>query len=343
MLRDRDVTIGEIFGHHKQGDVGIEIEMEAEGVLPQIKTVFWDTVKEGSLRNGVEFVSKMPLSLDIKTKQISSLLKKVDESGAKPIKNSHRTSIHTHNNVTNYTPVNVWTGITAYFLIENILFSEYFGEERSGNLFCLRLKDADNIINDIVKDLGDYRPFSVFDAEVHKYAAQNLAPIRTKGSVELRGMKGLVDLNSIDIWTTASPLIFKKAIDKWKSPAVLLDDYYHNDWQYIVSCLFDDPIKKILLDCKNGAELMEENVIRVLGYSFMVPWNSYQKQVNLAFREKPKKKNPDVVFVDDIAQPGAIDWAVLDAHNMWPRPQAQPRPLRKRARAVNNPPVADNF
>jgi|SRR5688572_17979562 len=343
----KNVTIGEIFGHAKGGEVGIEIEMEAVNELPVVASTHWTTVKEGSLRNGREYVSKVPLPLDTKTKHLENLFKKIEVYGSKVIKDSHRTSVHTHNNITPFTALQVWTSITAYYLVENILFSEYFGEERIGNLFCLRLKDADYLINDYVKDLKDYKPFSGFDPETHKYAALNVAPIREKGSLEIRGMKGLADAKSIDIFSSTSYLMFKKASEKWESPSALLDDYYHQGWKYIVSCLFEDPVKKILLNCRNGEDLMEENAIRLLGYAYLVPWLTYQKRVNETFLAKPKpKKNPYQILADEVAaEPRAIDWAQRVNQINWFGPElAAPKPRKPRAvKVANNPPVNDQF
>ena len=84
-----------------------------------------------------------------------------------------------------------------YFALEEIL-TEWCGEYRVGNLFCLRAIDAPAIVSwtkrFIRNDGQGHLP------EVLHYAALNTNPLKKFGSLELRQLRGTTDPDVIETW-----------------------------------------------------------------------------------------------------------------------------------------------
>jgi hypothetical protein len=115
---------------------------------------------------------------------------------------SFRTSVHVHVNVQELEYNQLLNMIYTYFLIEEPLMT-FCGKERKGNRFCLRLQDAEGILDTLVplfrhKDyLGDIQEEKI------RYSALNLAALNKFGSLEFRAMKGNLDVPKISTWMQA--------------------------------------------------------------------------------------------------------------------------------------------
>lgn len=147
-----DQKIGE-FLHKKspKGDLGIEIEAEFKGNLHEIGGDYWRTVADGSLRNGLEFVSRLPVPY----KELSAAMQSyADQTKGFSFVESIRTSVHLHVNACSNTFRDVIQSSLCYWLIENLLV-ETQGEYRKGNLYCLRGKDADAMVARLCYDITD--------------------------------------------------------------------------------------------------------------------------------------------------------------------------------------------
>src|SRR5690606_25615934 len=128
---------------NSKGDIGLEIEVE--GSLKAIADVhaqpkYWTSKQEGSLRGGVEYVLYSPVPM----KELPDALDeigKVFEQCPKIVR-SIRCSTHMHVNVSDLTIQQIYNVIGYYYLIEDILVNTQ-GPVRKGNLFCLRMSDAE--------------------------------------------------------------------------------------------------------------------------------------------------------------------------------------------------------
>lgn len=191
----------------KNGDFGIEIECEGERLPLLPPGTAWNQCDDGSLRGEYphgrsEYVLRKPLSLDDSIAAIMDLIKHGNATRAK-FDFSFRTSVHVHMNVLDMRVHHYLNMVYTYYIIEESLI-RYCGDERIGNRFCLRLRDADFIINQIGNLFGDpVRFIHHLNMEELKYAAINLAATARYGSVEFRGMAGNINPDYIRIWLKA--------------------------------------------------------------------------------------------------------------------------------------------
>ncbi|HET8689267.1 MAG TPA: hypothetical protein VFM18_21865 [Methanosarcina sp.] len=176
------------------------LEMEIEGVeLPQWPSQIWDFKKDGSLRGAgaLEYVFIKPLSLEESIKALNTLNKNMIKNEAEP-RFSFRTSVHVHVNVSDLYKEEVASFLYLSHLLEDVLV-EYSGEVRVGNRFCLRTRDAEGKVDSMCKWLTD-KGMPQLRNDKLKYAAINIVPITTYGSVEFRSLRGTLDIDIIVPW-----------------------------------------------------------------------------------------------------------------------------------------------
>lgn len=185
----------------KKGDVGIEIECEGKNIQMAIND-FWHTVNDGSLRGEfphekAEFVFQKPLFL----KDVKLALANLAEINAKAKFNfSFRTSVHVHINVQELTEDQLVSMIYTYALLEDALIF-YCGKERKCNRFCLRIQDAEGVLQVISGIIRNgVKVMRNFNEGEIRYAALNLAALTKYGSVEFRAMRGTMDQGIILNW-----------------------------------------------------------------------------------------------------------------------------------------------
>lgn len=196
------LLVNDLGWQRKDGHVGIEIECEpVDGTnLLSIDTKNWTTVPEGSLRGGLEYISKGP----IRIKEVSNALDEWSKASAGlKFKNSLRTSVHLHFNAQDWTYEEVYKLIGCFWLFENLLVS-LNGKERIGNLFCLRSSDSEDFVYEVLGGLknGKYLQ-SFFGKDFYRYSALNLESLAKYGSIEFRFLKGSTDTEWISMWIRA--------------------------------------------------------------------------------------------------------------------------------------------
>lgn len=196
----------------KKGDLGIEIEAEGRPgasnpgqrwehnrISLNKNPQFWAIKEDHSLRNGLEYVSKGPVPVDKLEDALAEWVLYTDGTDFRT--NSIRTSVHYHVNVSDLTINQVLAAIVGYWLVETPLVDTQ-GPTRVGNLFCLRVSDADFLVNDLISSL-ETDPVPLLGAALNdnvKYAALNLNTVRRFGSLEFRFNKGTTDPKEIIQW-----------------------------------------------------------------------------------------------------------------------------------------------
>lgn len=192
--------IGVYFGRKAPlGDIGLEVEVEfPEGTIAQpiVSKNFWTTKPDGSLRNGLEYVLRAP----IKATELSAAVADF-EAGTKGYQfiDSQRTSVHCHINVNQMTFDDLTRILTAYYAFENV-FVAANDPSRAGNLFCLRGKDAEWQINEIIRCVRHGWNVDYPWIENARYSALNMCAPRTFGSLEYRFIEGTTDPKVIEFW-----------------------------------------------------------------------------------------------------------------------------------------------
>lgn len=187
-----------------EGDVGIEIECEGKG-FNAVDNALWRSEDDGSLRgrfpdSRVEYVLQKPIPIDTVKFALEELTKVIPKAVPDF---SFRTSVHVHVNVQDMGEEQIQNYVYTYLLLEEALFS-FCGNTRKANRFCLRLQDADYAMS-YLKPLFRNGPSFItkMDENQTRYAAINLAAMRKYGSIEFRGMRGTLDINTLTVWATA--------------------------------------------------------------------------------------------------------------------------------------------
>jgi hypothetical protein len=188
-----------------KADFGIEIECEGKN-LPFLTQGYWHSEDDGSLRgvypdSRCEYVLSKPIPFRECAVAIQELVGAMKTNKATPVF-SFRTSVHIHMNVGDYTEEQLLNLIYTYLLLEEALIN-YCGKERKGNRFCLRLNDAEAILETLQmfvnRDLGYMIRNANLEQSV-RYASINLAAIAKYGSLEFRGMRGTLDEGVLNNW-----------------------------------------------------------------------------------------------------------------------------------------------
>lgn len=188
-----DVEVGKVVGKRAAGSYGVELEIEGDE-WPDLSMDYWLVKEEGSLRGGWEFV--LPRPVDDLGPSLAELEKKLSQ--VKNLRKSLRCSTHIHINVTRMTQYQLYRGLFLYYLLEDLLVRTQ-GPLRMGNLFCLRMSDAEAITSSLQAAILNEQNFSMFSQGNMKYGALNLAAIPRFGSVEFRFLRPL-DTAKIDFW-----------------------------------------------------------------------------------------------------------------------------------------------
>lgn len=183
----------------QQGLLGVEIEVEANDVLP-MEMAAWNVTHDGSLRgaHAAEYVLKKPMSLPDTMTAIADLRKALEPA---KLTWSFRTSVHVHMNVLNMTKKQVDCFIYSYLLLEEVLVA-FCGKQREGNRFCLRVRDAEQLVTELSRFMA-HPEFTFPNRDVYRYSSLNLDALKKFGSLEFRGMRGTIDKDVLDVWVNA--------------------------------------------------------------------------------------------------------------------------------------------
>lgn len=178
-----------------KGDYGVELEFEGVNFRQyfgdkQVKG--WLPHEDGSLRGrpeSIEMIFNGPKEYDEGVTLINDLFNAFDTNNTRPLV-SNRTSMHVHVNAGKWYVPRLAAFSLIYFTFEEVL-SLYAGQERAGNLFCVRGIDAPYVVDTFEEFIKEYNTRFIQRDNV-KYSGLNLSPILTKGSVEVRLMRGPV-------------------------------------------------------------------------------------------------------------------------------------------------------
>jgi hypothetical protein len=182
---------------------------------------FWKVVKDGSLREGTEFVFSGPLVGANITAALSSMTAFLSafRANRKPAKITDRCSVHVHLDVRDLDDKELCNLILLYILVERVLFF-FINPERIKNNYCRPLTDSafKYVYRDIMTrtsglDRSEDRVDAVISAihsSADKYSALNILPVVKYGSVEFRHHKGTTDMDAVLKWINVI-LAVKKA------------------------------------------------------------------------------------------------------------------------------------
>ncbi len=232
------------------GAFGIEIETESKSAYNSPEFHYWTVHGDGSLRDyGVEYVLHKPLEYNEVPKALLEFKDKT--KGIKFNEKSTYTSVHVHLNFVDKDLKVLANFITLYLLVENVL-TRYCGSDRDGNLFCLKVADAEDQLQQIRSLFNGVasgnlktaqRVISNLNANAYKYSALNICPLRNFGSVEVRTHYGTTDIDLIDRWVSILNRLYEAA-QKYSDPTEIVKQLYkRSSFIPFVNHLFGDYAK----------------------------------------------------------------------------------------------------
>lgn len=201
---------------------GVEVELEGKGGItnpPMAVVEQWASHNDGSLRKllpgdeAIEYVSRTPLDRAGIISSIKVLMDFLNSPG-KQIYESYRTSIHVHANCVADKMIHVYNFITLCLLFDE-LFCSQNGQHRIGNNFCLRARDAQGQVMDLIESIEKHG--HIFGLNAHnRYSSINFVSLLKFGTVEFRSLECTTDPLRIAHWI--------KTIDYMKQASRLFID-----------------------------------------------------------------------------------------------------------------------
>lgn len=306
-----ETTVENFYGlrsfRHRIPDLAVGVEIEAEGLhLPEINSDIWNTVPEGSLRNGgMEYIFKRPLDIQ----DLNTAFKEWDSATVFTVFNdSLRTSVHIHYNVRRFLIQELFNIIAAYWFLENPLV-QLNGNTRVGNLFCLRVKDAEYTSQSIIQDIKRERFLHEITSVELRYSALNLAALKKFGSIEFRFLKGYHESSVIKEWVLALHQMVSVAA-KAPSPRAILSMYRNTSTSEFLRAFFPEAfVTKILgLGIDEVSRMLSENEV-------------YVERLVSALETKTKYKRWKIE--EDIPGNPVVETPVLTEYPVWTLPEEE--------------------
>jgi hypothetical protein len=206
-------------GYDTTGLLGVEIEVEG-GNLPR-HLRHWNREHDGSLKGGIEFVLKRPMSL-LGVRQAILEMKKSIKYNSSHIKDSVRAGVHVHVNMQKESKEQLFNTIVMWAIFEDILLTRC-GKYRKGNLFCLPLSKSDNVVRALRKFARVGASASLLNSEDYRYCALNVCSLRRYGSLEFRALRTSPDLEVTYQWAKLL-LNMKRVACTYKNPIAILEE-----------------------------------------------------------------------------------------------------------------------
>lgn len=179
---------------HPHTSVGIEVELE--GRFPNLNEMkMWRVEREGSLIDGVEFVSEPVWGTAI-SDALEELQRTLEDN--EPVV-TFRTSTHVHINCLDITQDQLIKMMSIYLLYEVPLFRLH--GDRIHNIFCVPTHSSVEI-QKAYASLYDYVSGAGRNTNNlrSKYAALNPNSLQTFGTLEFRHMAGCTDMGLVSDW-----------------------------------------------------------------------------------------------------------------------------------------------
>lgn len=218
------MKLSEIVGiKDPNADVGIEVEVEGRGLIAFDSRV-WEAKHDGSLRDGIEYVYKKPLAIGKVEESLNELKDNLKDA---KLNFSFRTSVHVHVNCLDLEYDQLLNFIYLSTLMDSMLVN-YCGEQRKTNRFCLRLSDAEGLI-DVISPLFGFRKRPDYNLDQYiernqvRYAAVNVESLVKFGTIEFRSMRGTLDKDVLLPWVETLVNI-REYSKQFKDPQEV---YYH--------------------------------------------------------------------------------------------------------------------
>lgn len=265
------------------GWFGLELEVEATAVLPIVENGGWTTKADDSLRFvGREYVTTRPMSDKLAKLEmiIGGLVNKINNESMGLIKDSPRTSFHVHMNTYHLTPIQVLNVATLYWLLEPCLVS-YCGKPREGNLFCLRLQDAEDILHNIVREIKANNVMLSRGDNETKYAGLNILPVNRLGTIEFRCMRASYEAQDLVDWVATIAMIRDVALE-YNSPRDICDMFYKSNKAALIERTCRPRVAAHIFSLPDWQKRILTNEALLNSFAYANNWKSVEQSFNKA-------------------------------------------------------------
>lgn len=238
------------------GDIGLEIECEGNKFYKNgdLLNPWWEYHDDNSLRgqDNAEYVLAGPIDFDEVPTAIKALWGIFKTYGT-VLDESNRTSVHVHLNVGRWN-VNRLASFTAmWFALEEIL-AEWAGDHRVGNLFCLRGKDAPNIVQSVKKFVQLDGQIPLHDG-LH-YAGLNIQALKKFGSLENRYLRGATDPQLILDWVAINRRLYEFS-EQFPDPREVCNSFSYGGPLFFMKTILGDTYDLV----RAGIDWHDEQII----------------------------------------------------------------------------------
>lgn len=253
-----------------KGQVGIEIEVEGNKfpkyeedgsrkhrLIPKR----WDYRKDGSLRgvDNAEYVTNGPVKFSDVPDVVDSLWDMFDEYGS-VLDVSNRTSVHVHLNAQEFYLNRLCAFVALYMSVEEIL-TEWCGQHRVGNMFCLSTRDAPAVVQNIKRFLTNKwrgRGVSPFPDYLH-YSGLNLQALCKYGSIEVRTMRGALEPSEVTRWVSVLQHIYDLS-DTFPDPRDICENFSGHDPLDYARMVLGEHCEQILQDVSFAPDKIRDSL-----------------------------------------------------------------------------------
>lgn len=250
---------------------GVEIEVEGENLpTPDQVPPVWRVERDSSLKTAEawEYVLRAPLMLDGVREALTSL-DNVYKKRKSVVHDSVRAGVHVHMNVQDWNIKQVMTFSTAYYILEDILL-RWCGENREGNLFCLRTRDAEYVLFKILNALKE-RNLKHLQSDIIRYSSLNYCSLFKYGTIEFRGMRGTPDLSLIYKWNEVLDELRTSSLN-FSNPRDVLDQLSGDGEDAFLQTLL--PNNYHLFQYAGADKVIRNSARRVQMIAFGVDWDT---------------------------------------------------------------------
>ena len=304
---------------------GLEVELEGKKIVTELYPVadYWKIHQDGSLRanklgsQACEYVFRHPLSLKGTEAALKALIEYLTETPGVEVFDSYRTSIHVHVNCLNESIRTIVNFITLSIIFDELFVSQN-GETRIGNNFCLRSRDAEGQIADLIQSVSKYG--SLYNLAANdRYSSVNMSGLLKFGTVEFRSLECTTDLNRIMHWVKSVQAL-KVSARGYENPREIIGKFSRKGpLGFMISHLGDQSEKYTQVP---GAHQMLQNGMRLAqDFAYCSDWQLPSKEQIEAKAVKPRVKKVGLAEYQDInwVQPPVPHWAQPPQHmiNYW--------------------------
>lgn len=261
-LRERlNSRIHDAFGVRPVSGMRFGVELELEGLLTNAHNAVdnreisnWNVKGDGSLVDGLEFLFRSPLTYKQTVTSLQSIQKYLDLD---TIVDSIRTSSHVHVNVSDLTLRQTMTFATCYYVLENLLVA-WCGENRAGNLFCLRQTDVKAINYAHFKTMSE--GYVGLYNDTFRSTALNFRALSNFGTLEFRCMRGITHVDQVIDWVNIIKGIYEVALT-YDNPALVIYEMSAGGIDVLIDAIIkDERFRAELKAIPNYAALVLESV-----------------------------------------------------------------------------------